>query len=88
MAEKSNKNIKIAGLGLSWSSRYAILYKDTLIDMGYEARIIEDNNMTLVAYCPLPFDKQEAIDVLLKLKEEEKDSEIPIEFLSKNKKTN
>ena len=68
MAE--NRKIKIAGLGLQWTDKYAILYKDALIDMGYETRIIKTESQCCVAYCSVPFEVNEALDMLKSLEEE------------------
>lgn len=61
-----NKHIKIAGLGLLWTVKYATQYKTMLIDMGFEVKILHHNHEIYVAYSPLNFLTEDAL-ILLKV---------------------
>jgi hypothetical protein len=70
-----NKPIKIAGIGLDWTVNFAQIYKDFLIELGYEAKIIElpDKRGILVAYSVISFSRSEAIKVLESLTSDDLD---------------
>jgi len=66
-----NNIIKIAGLNMEWKEFYARIYKDKLDDLGFDSKLIEHENKYYVAYSHKIFNKQNAIDALMKVVKDE-----------------
>jgi hypothetical protein len=61
--------IKFAGLALKWEREYAKQYAEKLNEIGFCAKIIEQGDTCLVAYCYKPFSRQQAetaLEILFK----------------------
>lgn len=54
-------DIRFAGLALNWTSQYATAYCDKMIEMGFYCKVL-DFDTVIVAYSPLPFSRQEAME--------------------------
>lgn len=75
---QETKAIKIAGLSLAWSPEYANIYRDYLVELGYETKIISvDQEGNLVAYSVRNFSRSEAMAVLSSLRSSTSDTSLP-----------